>query len=94
MFFDFSKIFGKSKNSKDFAKERLKLVLIHDRANVSPQFLEMVKGEIIKVISNYMDVDEDALDIKMTRTRAEEGDGVVPALVANIPIRKVKNSGK
>ena len=41
-----------------------------------------------------MDVDEDALDIKMTRTKAEEGDGVVPALVANIPIRKVKNSGK
>ncbi|AUG57019.1 cell division topological specificity factor MinE [Acetivibrio saccincola] len=94
MFLDLSKLFGKPKKSKDFAKERLKLVLIHDRANVSPQFLEMVKGEIIKVISNYMDVDEDALDIKMTRTKAEEGDGVVPALVANIPIRKVKNSGK
>lgn len=94
MFLDFSRIFGRSKRSKDFAKERLKLVLIHDRANVSPQFLEMVKGEIIKVISNYMDVDEDALDIQMTRTKSEEGDGIVPALVANIPIRKVKDSGK
>lgn len=50
MLLDLSKIFGKSKNSKDVAKDRLKLVLIHDRANVSPQFLEMVKGEIIKVI--------------------------------------------
>ena len=48
--------FGKKKASKDIAKERLKLVLIHDRANVSPQFLEMVKGEIIKVIQNYMDI--------------------------------------
>lgn len=94
MLLDFSKIFGRSKNSKDFAKERLKLVLIHDRANVSPQFLEMVKGEIIKVISNYMDIDEDTLDIQMTRTKSEEGDRIVPALVANIPIRNVKNSGK
>ncbi len=94
MLLDLSKIFGRSKNSKDFAKERLKLVLIHDRANVSPQFLEMVKGEIIKVISNYMDIDEDTLDIQMTRTKSEEGDRIVPALVANIPIRNVKNSGK
>jgi cell division topological specificity factor len=54
----------------------------------------MVKGEIIKVISNYMDVDEDSLDIQMTRTRSEEGDRIVPALVANIPIKSVKNSGK
>ncbi len=86
--------FGKSKTSKDVAKERLKLVLIHDRANVSPQFLEMVKGEIIKVIQNYMDIDEEALDIQLTKTESDEGGGVVPALVANIPIRKVKNSGK
>ncbi|HOQ00184.1 MAG TPA: cell division topological specificity factor MinE [Acetivibrio clariflavus] len=94
MLLDLSKIFGKSKSSKDFAKERLKLVLIHDRANVSPQFLEMVKGEIIKVISNYMDIDEDSLDIQMTRTKSEDGDRVVPALVANIPIKNVKSSGK
>ena len=94
MLLDLSKIFGKSKNSKDLAKERLKLVLIHDRANVSPQFLEMVKGEIIKVISNYMDVDEESLDIQMTRTKSEDGNSVVPALVANIPIRSVKNSGE
>lgn len=83
-----------SKSSKDLAKERLKLVLVHDRANVSPQFLEMVKGEIIKVISNYMDIDESALEIQMTRTRSDEGDRIVPALVANIPIRNVKNSGR
>lgn len=94
MLLDLSKIFGKSRTSKDVAKERLKLVLIHDRANVSPQFLEMVKGEIIKVITNYMDIDESALDIQLTRTKSEDGDGVVPALIANIPIKNVKNSGK
>jgi cell division topological specificity factor len=94
MLLDLAKLFGRSKTSKDVAKERLKLVLIHDRANVSPQFLEMVKGEIIKVIQNYMDIDEGALDIQLTRTKSEDGDNVVPALVANIPIRNVKNSGK
>ncbi|MCR4435256.1 MAG: cell division topological specificity factor MinE [Clostridiales bacterium] len=94
MILDLSKLFGRSKTSKDVAKERLKLVLIHDRANVSPQFLEMVKSEIIKVISNYMDIDESALDIQLTKTRSEEGDRVVPALVANIPIKNVKSSGR
>lgn len=91
---DLSKLFGRSKTSKDVAKERLKLVLIHDRANVSPQFLEMVKSEIIKVITNYMDIDESALDIQMTRTKSEDGECFVPALIANIPIKNVKSSGK
>lgn len=94
MLLDLSKLFGKSKTSKDVAKERLKLVLIHDRANVSPQFLEMIKSEIIKVITNYMDVDESALDIQLTRTKGEDGESVVPALYANIPIKNVKSSGK
>ena len=94
MLLDLSKIFGKSKTSKDVAKDRLKLVLIHDRANVSPQFLEMVKGEIIKVITHYMDIDEEGLDIQLTRTKSEDGQGYVPALIANIPIRNVKNTGR
>lgn len=91
---DILKFFTRNKSSKDVAKERLKLVLIHDRANVSPQFLEMIKGEIIKVIQNYMDVDENALDIQLTKTKSDEGNRVVPALVANIPIRNVKSVGK
>ena len=94
MLLDLSKIFGKSKTSKDVAKDRLKLVLIHDRANVSPQFLEMVKGEIIKVITHYMDIDEEGLDIRLTRTKSEDGQGYVPALIANIPIKNVKNAGR
>lgn len=85
---------GRKRSSKDVAKERLKLVLIHDRANVSPQFLEMVKGEIIKVIRNYMEIDEEALDIQLTKTVSEEGEGIVPALIANIPIKSVKSSGR
>jgi cell division topological specificity factor len=94
MLLDLSKIFGKSKNSKDVAKDRLKMVLVYDRANVSPQFLEMLKSEIIKVISNYVDVDESALDIQLTKTKSDDGERMVPALYANIPIRNIKNSGK
>ncbi|WP_278287284.1 cell division topological specificity factor MinE [Caloranaerobacter ferrireducens] len=88
---DLLKLFGKNEvNSKTVAKERLKLVLIHDRANVSPRFLEMIKGDIIRVISDYMDIDEEGLDIKLTRTRRESDNSPIPALVANIPIIKMK----
>lgn len=78
-------------NSKSVAKERLKLVLIHDRAHVSPRFLEMIKGDIIRVISDYVDIDEEGLDIKFTRTRRESDDAPIPALIANIPIIKMKD---
>lgn len=92
MFGSILKLFRKEENSKDFAKERLKLVLIHDKANVSPQFLEMVKGEIIKVIKKYMEIDEECLDIQLTKTKSDAGDRIVPALVANIPILNVKTT--
>jgi cell division topological specificity factor len=90
---DLFKFFSKSDNSsKDIAKERLRLLLIHERANVSPQFLEMIKGEIMDVISDYIEIDESGLDIKLTRTKREEDGSTMPALVANIPIRKMKEN--
>ncbi|HOQ75891.1 MAG TPA: cell division topological specificity factor MinE [Thermoclostridium sp.] len=92
---DLLKLLGLKKETPGkVAKERLKLVLIHDRSNVSPQFLEMVKSEIIRVIQNYMEIDEDALDIKLTKTSSDDGERVVPALVANIPIKGMKNAGR
>jgi cell division topological specificity factor len=94
MLLDLSKLFRKTKSSNKLAKERLKLVLIHDRSNVSPHFLEMLKSDIVKVINNYMEIDEDSLDIQLTRVRDGESECLVPALVANIPIRNVKKSGK
>ena len=94
MFDNIFKLFRKEENSKNVAKERLKLVLIHDKANVSPQFLEMVKGEIIMVIKKYMEIDEACLDIQLTKTKSDAGDRVVPALVANIPILNVKTTSE
>lgn len=92
--FDFFKFLTKDESaSKDIAKERLKLVLIHDRANVSPKFLEMIKGDIMKVISNYMEIEEKGFDIRLTRIEQED-ESYSSALVANIPIRRMKNIGK
>ena len=73
------------------AKERLKLVLIHDKANVSPEFLEMVKGEIIKVIKKYMEIDEESLDIQLTKTQSDAGDRIVPALALTRGLKKYCN---
>lgn len=88
---DFLKFFSRDSGpSKNVAKERLKLVLVHDRTNCSPHFLDMVKGDIIKIISDYVEIDEDGLDIKLTKTKRDEDDTMVPALVANIPIKKMK----
>ncbi len=88
---DLFKLFGKKEEkSKNIAKERLKLVLVHDRADLSPQFLDMIKGDIIRVISEYVDIDEEGLDIKLTRMKREMDSTTISALVANIPIVKVK----
>lgn len=88
---DVFKFFGKEEgSSKNVAKERLKLVLVHDRTNCSENFLEMVKGDLLNVISDYMEIDEKGLDIKITKTRNAD-DNIMPALVANIPIKKMKN---
>jgi cell division topological specificity factor len=91
---DFLKIFGKEDvSSKDIAKERLRLILVHDRANVSPKFLEMIKSQLINMISDYMEIDQEGLEVKLTRMQKDE-DITVPALVANIPIKKVKHLAK
>ena len=55
--FDLFKAFSsENKTSKNVAKERLKLVLVHDRVDCSPQLLNMIKDDILKVISNYADI--------------------------------------
>lgn len=59
--------------SKDAAKERLHLVLMQDRANVSVDFLELMKQEIIDVIKKYIVVDENAIDVRLTNQEKEDG---------------------
>lgn len=75
--------------SKEKAKERLQLVLMQDRASVSPDFFEMMKKEIIDVIKKYIEIDEETLEVQLTRG-FEGNDGAGPALYANIPIKNIK----
>lgn len=84
----------KSKESSDTAKERLHLVLMQDRANVSADFLELMKQEIIEVIKKYIDVDEEAIDVHLTNKSNDDGTVGVPALYANIPIVTIKNEAR
>lgn len=81
----------KKRSSGDVAKDRLKLLLISDRANCSPEMMEMIKNDIIQVISKYMDIDTDALNIQITETESDSNNGAVPALFANIPIKDMKH---
>ena len=81
-------------NSRDTAKERLHLVLMQDRANVSADFLELMKQEIIEVIKKYIEVDEKAIDVRLTNQSQDDGTNGAPALYANIPIINIKNENK
>ena len=88
---DLFKMFSnESKTSKNVAKERLKLVLVHDRVDCSPQLLDMIKSDILNVIANYAEIEPDGLEIKMAKSRNEEDDGPISALVANIPLKNIR----
>ena len=70
--------FFRRKKSCDIAKDRLKILLISDRVNCSPEMMELIKGDIVKVISKYMKIDTANMDIQISKS--------TPALYANIPI--------
>lgn len=89
---DLLSFFSGRNSSKEVAKERLKLILIHDRADLSPELLDLIKGEILNVISKYVEIDNSDVEVKLTRTDVEDGNS--PALVANIPIKSMKHRGK
>ena len=98
MFENFINIFKKNKKnkslstcSKNTAKERLHLVLMQDRANVSADFLDLMRKEIIEVIKKYIDIDEKAMDVRLTTETNEDGTQGIPALYANIPIINIKD---
>ncbi len=78
----FNRLTGRQPPSRQVAKDRLKLVLIHDRTDVSPAVLEQLKDELIAVISRFVDIDRDGVDIKLTQEQTES------RLVADIPLLK------
>ena len=73
------RISGKKESSADRAKERLKLVLIHDRTDISPGMMERLKNDLLSVIGQYVDIDPGAVHIDISQ------DGREQRLVADIP---------
>jgi cell division topological specificity factor len=75
------RLFRRRPKSSTIAKERLQLVLVHDRG-FSPQLLETLKSEIISVISKYVEIEDEGIDVQITRSDRQD------RLVANIPVRR------
>ena len=75
------RLFGKDRKSANQAKERLKLVLIHDRTDLTPGQMQLLKDELIAVISRHVEIDPTAVRIEMTQEGREQ------RLIADIPLR-------
>ncbi|MNM49725.1 cell division topological specificity factor MinE [Clostridium intestinale] len=83
-----NKFFNNKPTPKDVAKDRLRLILIHDRGEIDPELMERIKEDILEAISKYVDIDSSNMEFAVTKAEVEEG--ISPALVANIPIKNVK----
>lgn len=81
------------RNSGSIAKRRLQFLLISDRAGCTPEILEMLKDDMIKVISKYMEIDTDGLEIKITQVEEKGTDKRIPVLYASIPVRFLLTKG-
>lgn len=86
---DILKVFSNKVTPKEVAKDRLRLILIHDRGALAPEMMEKIRTEILEVISKYIEIDGEDVDISFNRAEDEEGNSG-PALVANIPIKNLK----
>ncbi len=81
------KHFFRKKSSCQVAKDRLKILLISDRVNCSPEMMELIKTDIAKVISKYMKIDAANMEIQINAKGNKNNRGIKsPALYANIPI--------
>ena len=78
------RLLGRDQKSANLAKERMKLVLVHDRIDMTPSEIEVMKDELIEVISQHIEIDSRAVIIEMTQ------DGRQQRLIADIPLLPVR----
>ncbi len=82
----FDKLFGRKKqpepSTSELARERLTLMLVHDRLKLTPDLLDRIKGELLEVISKYVEIDESGVDVELTHTEHSD------KLVARMPVKR------
>lgn len=84
----FGNFLGKKQvGSREIAKERLRLVLIHDRTDISPVMLEALKADLIAVISEHLEIDQSGIEIRLSESKGHT------RLLATIPILKRRSRG-
>lgn len=79
--------FSSKSSSRKVASERLKIILIHDRNDLSNELLELIRHEMLQVINKYIEIDISAVEVKLAKSSTSEGDYSI--LVANIPIKRI-----
>ena len=80
-------LFSSKSSSRKVASERLKVILIHDRNDLSNELLELIRHEMLQVINKYIEIDISAVEVKLAKSSTVEGDYSI--LVANIPIKRI-----
>jgi len=81
-----AKIFGRNGNSKAIAKERLRLVLVHDRSGIPPELMQVIKNDVITAISRHVRIDREGIEVNLSH------DHGLTRLVADIPIISARSS--
>jgi len=77
----FQRLLGRQEpKSRDVAKDRLQLVLVQDRVNLSPEKMNALKDELIRVISKYVEIEQDGIEISLAKS------GRRSRLTADIPV--------
>lgn len=84
------KFYFNKKQSKNIALDRLKVLLISDRVDCNPDVMDMLKADIAKVISKYLEIDAASVNVSIKKSNSK--DSCEAKLCANVPIKSVSNS--